>query len=168
MGVVVKEIRPTAPATHPCGLDAVQARSSPHGQASELAEGQKSAHVKRFRAPPPPPPTKRNGGVGRIPREKPRSLRFWRSIWRKGVRQPRAPKEGPQTEHKKTRIRISLVVFRVRSVFNPWLKIGLEFFATLPNTKGSWQSTRPSLTFGFGETCVTAGEYFATLPDARK
>src|SRR6266852_7425573 len=54
MGVVVKEIRPPAPATHPCGLDAVQARSSPHGQASELAEGQKSAHVKRFRAPQPP------------------------------------------------------------------------------------------------------------------
>ncbi len=39
-------------------------------------------------------------------------------------------------EHRKTRIRISLVVFRVRSVFNPWPKIGLEFFATLPNPEG--------------------------------
>src|SRR5216110_1324285 len=83
----------------------------------------------------PSPPTKRDGGVGRIPREKPRSLRFWRSIWRRGP-QPHAPKEGPQMEHRKTRIKISLVVFGVRSVFNPWLKVGLEFFATLPNPEG--------------------------------
>src|SRR5947199_837323 len=74
----------------------------------------------------PPPPTKRDGGVGRIPREKPRSLRFWRSIWRRGGPLV-ARAEGRATDGtQKTRIRISLVVFRVRSVFNPWLKVGPE------------------------------------------
>src|SRR5439155_8478485 len=58
-------------------------------QARPLAEGQKSADVKRISQYHPPPPTKTVGGGGRISREICRFFAFRAIIWRRGSNFPR-------------------------------------------------------------------------------
>jgi len=48
-------------------------------------------------------------------------------------------------EHRKTRIKISLVAFRVRSVFNPWLKVGPEFFAKFSRVGHTHQAKKVAM-----------------------